>query len=47
MVATVQHDASDTGLATLKQGGNAVDAAVAVRFALAVIYPFGGKIPPV
>ncbi|MCU1322566.1 MAG: gamma-glutamyltransferase [Acidobacteriaceae bacterium] len=44
MVTTVQHDASDAGLAILKQGGNAVDAAVAVGFALAVTYPFAGNL---
>jgi gamma-glutamyltranspeptidase/glutathione hydrolase len=44
MVVTVQHDASDAGVTILKQGGNAVDAAVAVGFALAVTYPFAGNL---
>ncbi|CAN5495966.1 gamma-glutamyltransferase [soil metagenome] len=44
MVTTVQHDASDAGLSILKQGGNAMDAAVAVGFALAVTYPFAGNL---
>jgi gamma-glutamyltranspeptidase/glutathione hydrolase len=44
MVVTVQHDATDAGVAILKQGGNAVDAAVAVGFALSVVYPQAGNI---
>ena len=44
MVVSVQHDASDVGVAILQQGGNAVDAAVAVHFALAVTYPFAGNL---
>jgi gamma-glutamyltranspeptidase/glutathione hydrolase len=44
MVVTIQHDATDAGVAILKQGGNAVDAAVAVGFALAVVYPAAGNI---
>ena len=44
MVVTIQHNATDAGVEILKQGGNAVDAAVAVGFALAVVYPFAGNI---
>jgi gamma-glutamyltranspeptidase/glutathione hydrolase len=44
MVVTIHHDATDAGLSILKQGGNAIDAAVAVGFALAVVYPQAGNI---
>ncbi len=44
MVVTIQHDASNAGLQILKQGGNAVDAAVAVGFALAVTLPNAGNL---
>ena len=44
MVVTIHHSATDAGVAILKQGGNAVDAAVAVAFALAVVYPQAGNI---
>src|ERR1700761_9631165 len=36
--------AADTGLAVLKEGGNAVDAAIAVGFALAVTHPAAGNL---
>jgi gamma-glutamyltranspeptidase / glutathione hydrolase len=44
MVVTIEHNATDAGLAILKQGGNAIDAAVAVGFALAVVEPRAGNI---
>jgi gamma-glutamyltranspeptidase/glutathione hydrolase len=36
--------ASEVGVAVMKQGGNAVDAAVATQLALAVVYPAAGNI---
>src|SRR5207245_2293862 len=36
--------AADVGVSVLQQGGNAVDAAVAVGFAMAVTHPFAGNI---
>lgn len=44
MVVTVHHLASDAGLAVLREGGNAVDAAVAAGFALAVVHPIAGNL---
>ncbi|MEZ7501405.1 gamma-glutamyltransferase [Psychrobacter sp. Arc29] len=44
MVATQEALASDIGLQILKNGGNAVDAGVAVGFALAVTLPRAGNI---
>ncbi|MGA7885344.1 MAG: gamma-glutamyltransferase [Acidobacteriaceae bacterium] len=44
MVVSVHHLATDAGVEVLRKGGNAVDAAVAVGFALEVVYPFAGNI---
>ena len=44
MVATQQEYATDAGLQVLKEGGNAVDAAVTIGFTLAVTLPRAGNI---
>ena len=44
MVVTAQHLATRVGVQVLKDGGNAVDAAVAVGYALAVVYPAAGNL---
>lgn len=44
MVVTIHHLATDAGVQILRQGGNAIDAAVAVGFALAVVHPVAGNL---
>src|SRR5687767_2669691 len=44
-VVTSAHPlASETGVAIMKQGGNAIDATIATQLALAVVYPGAGNI---
>jgi gamma-glutamyltranspeptidase/glutathione hydrolase len=44
MVVTAQQYATHIGVDVLKRGGNAIDAAVAVGYALAVVYPAAGNL---
>ncbi|HEY5580713.1 MAG TPA: gamma-glutamyltransferase [Rhodoferax sp.] len=44
MVVTAQHLATQVGVNVLKKGGNAIDAAVAVGYTLAVVYPAAGNL---
>jgi gamma-glutamyltranspeptidase/glutathione hydrolase len=44
MVVTVEPHATEAGLSVLQHGGNAIDAAVAVGFGLAVTHPSAGNL---
>jgi len=44
MVVSAHPLASEVGVEILKKGGNAIDAAIAVQFALSVVYPAAGNI---
>src|SRR5260370_35666433 len=44
MVVTVEPHATDIGVDVLKSGGNAIDAAVAIGFALAATHPSAGNL---
>jgi gamma-glutamyltranspeptidase/glutathione hydrolase len=43
-IASPHPKATEVGLKVLKNGGNAIDAAVAMQFAMAVVYPRAGNI---
>ena len=44
MAVAMEAQAADVGVAVLKAGGNAVDAAVAMGFAMAATHPFAGNL---
>ncbi|MBC8025219.1 MAG: gamma-glutamyltransferase [Steroidobacteraceae bacterium] len=44
MVVTAQRYATNVGVEVLARGGNAIDAAIAVGYALAVVYPAAGNL---
>ncbi|MFT4685726.1 MAG: gamma-glutamyltranspeptidase/glutathione hydrolase, partial [Neolewinella sp.] len=43
-IASPHPKVTEVGLKVLKNGGNAIDAAVAMQFAMAVVYPRAGNI---
>src|SRR3954467_8540307 len=44
MSVAMEAQAADVGIAVLQKGGNAVDAAVAMGFAMAATHPFAGNL---
>src|ERR1700677_5031109 len=44
MVVAMESIAADVGVEVLKNGGNAVDAAVAVGFAMSATHPYAGNL---
>jgi gamma-glutamyltranspeptidase/glutathione hydrolase len=44
MVVSAHPEATKVGVEILKKGGNAIDAAIAVQFALSVVYPNAGNL---
>src|SRR5215207_3741839 len=44
MAVAMEAQAADVGVAVLQKGGNAVDAAVAMGFAMAATHPFAGNL---
>jgi gamma-glutamyltranspeptidase/glutathione hydrolase len=44
MVVSIHHLATDAGVEIMREGGNAVDAAVAIGFALAIVDPAAGNL---